>query len=47
MARRNIRFRDRRDKGRLNNLIENRLKDRMSKPLIKNPKRPLERFLKL
>lgn len=47
MARRNIRFRDRRDKGRLNNLIENRLKDRMSKPLIKNPKRPLEEATKI
>jgi len=47
MARRNIKFRDRRDKGRLNNLIENRLRDRMSKPLIKNPKRPLEEATKI
>jgi|TARA_B100001093_G_scaffold83282_1_gene74780 hypothetical protein len=47
MARRNIKFRDRRDKGRLNNLIEKRLNDRMSKPLIKNPKRPLEEATKI
>jgi len=46
-VRRNIRFRDRRDKGRLNNLIENRLQSRMSKPLIKNPKRPLEESTKI
>jgi len=46
-VRRNIRFRDRRDKSRVNNLIEIRLKDRMSKPLIKNPKKPKEESTKI
>ena len=46
-SKRNLKFRDRRDTGRLNNLIEKRLKERMSKPLIKNPKRPLEESTKI
>jgi hypothetical protein len=46
-VRRNIRFRDRRDSSRLNNLIENRLNERLSKPLIKAPKAPKEESTKI
>ena len=48
MARRNIKFRDRRSTGsRLNELIENRMNERISKPLTKNPNRKVDKATKI